>query len=446
MTHIQTRQAKTIEPQFEDPKAFNETSEVKTPSWFTRNIPEATDEDLVERYREIRPATRLMVETPGPEAYEDYRRKLDEKFAQGQRLYDVPKPTAPAVRRPTLPMRDIHGRRQLYEQEQRAQTQHEPEHQSAVPWFKIISYSLIAIIVGGGSGLGFANRERLSSLLLSATDQAHGVVTTLLAKEVELPKIGNETIIQKKTVQIASLDVNDVRGTLNSMIPLMLSAQAADGGEAVALKIMGLPGDAYLTAGKEITKGNWLVQPSDIAGVKLVVPQFENDQFNMEIAAVEAKTGELAAPIKEINVKVDQPLAAAIQTGDGKQELAANNLAATIAPASAQPSNVGASQGNAAAIPDAMPEASALISKGDGLLNDGDIISARQFYLQANSLGDAKGAYGVGRTYDPQVFAALNVSGLKPDSEKAAQWYQTAVKGGVAAAKTALGTLQASQP
>ncbi len=444
MTHLQGRHVEAVEAEIDAEESVSEPQEAKTPSWFTRDISKKTDEDLAVRYREARPATRLIVETPGPEAYEDYRRKLDEKFAQGQRLYDVPKAPAPSVRRPTLPIRDIHGRRRLYEQEHRARPQ--PAKRNSVPWFKIVGYSMIAVFVGGASGFGFANREKLTTLLSSTTSQAQVMVSNLLPQEVKLPKLGNETVIQKKSVQIASLDVNDVRGTLNIMIPLMLSAEAAEGGEAVALKIMGLPSDAYLTAGKEIAKGSWLVQPSDIAGVKLVVPQLENDQFNMEIAAIETKTGDLAAPIKEMNVKVDQPPVIAVETGDGKQELASANIAATIAPASAPPINAGTSQVNATAIPDAIPEATALISKGDGLLNDGDIISARQLYLQANSLGDIQGAYGVGRTYDPQVFAALNVSGLKPDPDKAAQWYQKAAKAGVLAAKTALSSLQASQP
>ncbi len=445
MTHIQSRTAKAIDPEFDALDAPIEAHEPKAPTWFTRDISQETDEDLAEHYRASRPESRLSVETPGPEAYADYKRKLDEKFSQAQRLYDVPLATTPTARRPTLPMSDIHGRRRLYEQEQRAQPLQDVSKRSTVPWFKIIGYGMIAIVVGGASGFGFANKDKLTSLLSSASTNTQPTLATHLPLDVKAPPSANITVIQKKTVQTASLDVNDVRGTLNSMIPLMLSAQAAKGADPVALKIMGLPNDAYLTVGKEITKGNWLVQPSDIAGIKLVVPLLDSNQFNMEVAAIEEKTGELAAPIKAMNVKVDQPIVADIQTADGKQELGSADIAATIAPASALPVSSGSNQVAAAPIPDVLPEAGALISKGDGLLNGGDIISARQLYLQANKLGDAKGAYGVGRTYDPQVFTALKVSGLKPDPEKAAQWYQTAIKGGVAAAKTALSNLPGSQ-
>lgn len=446
MTHIQNRQPKPVDPEINAQDAAAEVNEPRTPTWFTRDLSEHIGEDLAERYRSSRPESRLIVETPGPEAYEDFRRKLDEKFSQPQRPYDVPPVSGPSERRPTLALSDIHGQRRRYEQEQRAHVKQKLAHEQSVPWFKIIGYSMVAICIGGASGFGFANREKLATLFSSTRDQAHVLVANLLPTEVKLPSMTNETVIPKKAVQMASLDVNDVRGTLNSMIPLMLNAQATEGGAPVALKIMGLPSDAYLTAGKEVTKGNWLVKPSDISGVKLVVPlQLESNQFNMEIAAVEEKTGELASPIKAMNVTVDPPSVAATQTADGKQELNMNNIAATIAPASAPPANAGSSQ-ITAPIPEAIPEASALISKADGLLNEGDIVSARQLYMRANGLGDAKGAYGVGRTYDPQVFAALKVDGLKPDAAKAAEWYATASKSGVVAAKTALSNLQAAQP
>jgi TPR repeat protein len=135
------------------------------------------------------------------------------------------------------------------------------------------------------------------------------------------------------------------------------------------------------------------------------------------------------------------------QTGDGKSELAdAGNVAATIAPANAPPETALIKVDEASAIPTAIPQAAELITKADGLLNSGDIASARQFYLRANEMGDAKGAFGVGRTYDPVVFTALNVQGLKPDPTKAAEWYKKAVAGGVTAAKTALEGLQVAQP
>jgi hypothetical protein len=308
----------------------------------------------------------------------------------------------------------LHGRRKLHQQAQRPTPSHPKQ---TTPWFKIIGLSSLAIIIGGAGGYGFANRDILTTKLFENV------------KPVQLANImPHETIVEKKNISMASLEVNDVRGTLNSMIPLMLSTQ---GSEEIGLKISGLPDAAYLTAGKANEKGDWLLQPADIAGVKIVVPRLETNQFAMEVAAIETTTGNLAAPIKEMKVRVDQP-----QISD-KSQL---NIAATIAPVSAAPDNA------AQLIPQAIgqaPSASAnLISKADALLNTGDVASARQYYLQAHELGDINGAYGVGRSYDPQIFSLLHVDGLKPDKAKAAEWYGIAAKAGNMAAKTALSSLQ----
>jgi hypothetical protein len=461
MSHTGSRQEKSkhVEPNIEKEvgeghESTHEIVETKTPSWFSRDMSTNTGEALADRYRAARPESSLIVETPGPEAYEAYRRRLDEKFTQAQRIYDVPQEPAVTQRRPTLPLGDIHGRRRLYEQEQRVHIEQNASRQkSGVPWSRLAGLGAVAVVIGSVSGFGFANADRISGLFHNSVNSAQLALASVNSVGSSDPAtIKNETVIKRKTVSIAALDVNDVRGTLNSMIPLMLSAQAADGAEPVALKIMGVPQDAYLTAGVETTKGNWLIKPADIASVKLVVPQSGAQQFNMEVAAVEEKTGALAAPIKAINVQLDGVTAAAVpalpltQTGDGKSELAVANVAATIAPANSPPETAIVKLDEASAIPAASPEASELISKGDGLLNSGDIASARQFYLRASAMGDAKGSYGVGRTYDPQVFAALNVQGLKPDPAKAADWYQKAADGGVAAAKNALSGLQTSQP
>jgi hypothetical protein len=401
MTHVQAKKVETE-------TALPNESETKTrePTWFTNDQKTLTADEMAEHYR-----TNRFIETPGPEAYEDYRRSMNDRFEVGKRIYDT---GLNAELRPTLPLSDLHGRRKLHQQAQRPTPSHSKQ---TTPWFKIIGLSSLAIIIGGAGGYGFANRDILTTKLFENV------------KPVQLANImPHETIVEKKNISMASLEVNDVRGTLNSMIPLMLSTQ---GSEEIGLKISGLPDAAYLTAGKANEKGDWLLQPADIAGVKIVVPRLETNQFAMEVAAIETTTGNLAAPIKEMKVRVDQP-----QISD-KSQL---NIAATIAPVSAAPDNA------AQLIPQAIgqaPSASAnLISKADALLNTGDVASARQYYLQAHELGDINGAYGVGRSYDPQIFSLLHVDGLKPDKAKAAEWYGIAAKAGNMAAKTALSSLQ----
>jgi hypothetical protein len=382
-------------------------SEAREPTWFTSDAKSYSPDNMAEHYRAHR---ERIVDTPGPEAYEEYRKNLDERFLAGQRMFDVDLKTDP---RPTLPLSDLHGRRQLYLQEQR---EYAPKIRASVPWFKIVGYASFAVFIGGASGYGFVNREQLAAKYFP------------VVKALEVARVNaNVTTMSQKDIAIASLEVNDVRGTLNSMIPLLLNTRVAEGVDPVGLKISGLPETAYLTAGKSNKKGEWFLQPSDIGGVKLVVPGLDANQFAMEIAAIETSTGNLAAPIKAITVQVDQP-----KLSD-KSEL---NIAATIVPVNSSPNNA------ELPMPEIMPASAALISKADALLNGGDIASARQYYLQAHEMGDPNGAYGVGRSYDPQIFLMLKVDGLKPDATKAALWYKLAVKGGNLAAKTALAGLQ----
>ncbi len=392
----------------------------KAPSWFHQKDAATAGEAMAARYLAQKADRPPAIEVTKPEAYDEFKRKMDDRFAQAQQLYDGPE--AQHLPRPTLPLGDIHGRRRLYQQEQHGFVAEERQRQPAkTPWLKIASLGISALLVGGGAGLAVVNIDVISKQVSAGLTSVQANITALSNVQISKPSVNTETVIHKKPIAVATLDVSDVSGYLNSQIPLLLSAQAAEGQAPIALRVMGLPDASYLTAGIETTKGNWLLKPEDIAGVKLVVAQMEAPQFDVEIAAVEEKTGVLAAPVKAMTVAIANPTP--------------QNIAATIAPANSPPET--ASLVPAVATP-VNPEAAGLIAKGDGLLNSGDLASARQFYLRANELGDAKGAYGVGRTYDPKIFAALNVQGLKPDSTKAAEWYKKASAGGVVAARTAL--------
>lgn len=394
----------------------------KAPSWFHHKDSDDIGRAMSERYMAQKVEQTPAIETAKPEAYEEFKRKMDDRFVQAQRLYDT---ELPRVQRPTLPLKDIHGRRRLYQEEQRSfASEQRQKAPTKTPWLKMASLGLTALLVGGGAGLAVVNMETISNHLSTGLTSVKASIAGLTPPQNSQPKVNTETVVHKKLIAVAKLDVSDVSGNLNSPIPLLLSALAAEGEAPISLRVMGLPEASYLTAGIETTKGNWLLKPEDIAGVKLVVPHMDAPQFDMEIAAVEAKTGVLAAPVKAMTVAIANPSAA--------------NLAATIAPANSPPDT--ATVVPVAATP-VDPEAAGLIAKGDGLLNSGDLASARQFYLRANELGDAKGAYGVGRTYDPKIFTALNVQGLQPEPGKAAEWYKKAAAGGVMAARIALENL-----
>jgi TPR repeat protein len=81
------------------------------------------------------------------------------------------------------------------------------------------------------------------------------------------------------------------------------------------------------------------------------------------------------------------------------------------------------------------------MARGDEALARGDVISARQFYELAASMGLAHAATAVGSTYDPNFVTARGVRGSFTDTEAAKQWYQKGIAGGDAEARSRLDEL-----
>lgn len=429
----------------------------KTPSWFTQ-MPneEPYSQSEGDRKSTLKPA----VETPDMLAYEAYKDKMERRFREGQELYDPPKANfksvpmeGPKPRRPTLPLHEIQGQQKRYQLEQKNQKNLSVKsHSTAMPWAKMVALGSVAICIGAVAGFGFSNsalvKQKYETVLTAAKDQLAAFTQDTATKPeapVAAPKAAvatNQSVIVKKPIATATLDVSDVTGTLGGMIPLVLNAQSADAAEPISLKITGLPDQAYLTAGVKTLEGNWTLKPSDLAEVKLVVPRSDVKQFDMEVSAVDELTGALAAPTKAVKVELQNvsPQSAEIpltKVGDGKvnSEIAAAVIppVAIVSPVNATPETAVVQSNEPSAIPKALNEADDLVAKGNALLESGDIIAARQFFTQAAELGNAQGSFGVARSYDPKVFAKLNVVGLQPDEKMAADWYRKAADAGVVA-------------
>jgi hypothetical protein len=428
-----------------------EPQAMKTPSWFTQ-LP--TETQFASREFVQKSKAQPAVETPDMEAYEAYKRRMEQRFREGQAQFDPPNPkfktvpmNGPRQRRPTLPLHDIQARNKFYQSEKTSRvTARDKPQTSVLPWVKILTLGSVAICIGAVAGFGFSNSElvkqKYNAVLGAAKER---IATWSISSPVEAPKAAmpsNQSVIVKKPIATATLDVSDVRGTLGGMIPLALSAQSADASEPISLKITGLPEQAYLTAGIKSLEGNWTLKPSDLAEVKLVVPRSDVKQFDMEISAVDDLTGALAAPTKAVKVELQNasPQLAEIpltKASDGKvnSEVAEAVIppVAIVSPVSAVPETAVVQSNAPSAIPKALNEADDLIAKGNALLESGDIIAARQFFTRASELGNAQGSFGVARSYDPKVFAKLNVVGLQPDEKMAADWYKRAADAGIVA-------------
>lgn len=84
------------------------------------------------------------------------------------------------------------------------------------------------------------------------------------------------------------------------------------------------------------------------------------------------------------------------------------------------------------------PDIAILLQRGDALLATGDVAAARLFYGRAAEHGDAAGALGVARTYDPLFLAQAGYRTARGDAAQATTWYRRAIAAGSADAAAPL--------
>ena len=151
--------AKDVDP--EKPEVADSPDAAKAPSWFHQKDAAPASHAMEQRYLTPKPERQPIMETEQPEGYNDFRRKMDDRFAHAQELYDAP---SAQIQRPTLPLNDIHGRRRLYQQEQRSFIAEERQRKTSnTPWFKMLGLGVSALLVGGGAGLAVVNIDMIYS-------------------------------------------------------------------------------------------------------------------------------------------------------------------------------------------------------------------------------------------------------------------------------------------
>ena len=429
-----------------------------TPTWLSQNYRDDDAEFLVNQYRRKHEEA-LVSPTPESRTYEYYRRRIMEKQREQTDFQLDPQPMPQMPQRPTIPASELEVQHRYYGGEMTEQQGAAPSYARNPKIKKSLLFAgLFAAVAGGTVGFSVTKYDDISQ----TTSAALGYANSLLSGDSDtLFTAKRETLISKKPIAIASLDVSDVTGALNSMIPLALSAEPAFVDQKLAIKISGLPASAYLSAGKKLPDNSWLLKDGEENDINLFVSQSDKSKFDISVAAIETNTGELAAPVKEMTVDIDDA-GLANDAGLAADASLGEETSLQITPASAPPEigstvqvkSVEAIADPVAATPVATSftpttptltaEMTGLLQKGDMLMKTGDLIIARQFYSRAFELGAADGAMGVAKTYDPATFAELKVQGITPDAAKAAKWYEKAKAAGITDADEALTSLTAS--
>ncbi len=420
------------------------------PSWLTQHYRDDDAEFLVNQYRRKQEEEPAASPPPENRTYEYYRRRIMER--QREQL-DVQMDRAPMPRvpsRPTIPVSELEVQHRHFDRERERDAQ--PVSYSSNydrPKLKksLLFAGVFAAVAGGAVGFAVTKYDQISNSANDLYAFAAGFLPSDSETVFNSTGSTGQTTISKKPIAIASLAVSDVTGTLNSMIPLALNAEPAFENQELAIKITGLPASAYLTAGKKISDNTWILKDGEEDGINLFVPQSNTPKFDISVSAIETNTGELAAPVKEMTVAIDD---VKVEDETVLQITPASAPPETVIPAKAtqqetiEPIAPAATESVTPIKPALSAEVTGLLGKGDMLMKTGDLIIARQFYNRAFEMGAAEGAMGVAKTYDPTVFAEMKVQGITPDAAKAAEWYEKAKQAGVTEAEAALTTLSAA--
>ncbi len=173
---------------------------------------------------------------------------------------------------------------------------------------------------------------------------------------------------------------------------------------------------------------------------------------NAAISAPPQPTGVTAAPPAEPMSAPLMTAKTAVASADSSQPFEASVPAAgaTSLPGKPQPSSAAAAPEPPAAIAaaiDPVAEApsrlsdeqlAAMLGRGDELLSNGDIVTARLFYERGAEGGDGRAALRLGETYDAAFLTQAGLTAVPGDQTAAARWYRSAQALGVAEAKILL--------
>ena len=165
---------------------------------------------------------------------------------------------------------------------------------------------LFAFFIGGAGGFLILDRLGNGTITAPAIAWVHDLWDRALSGSPQsmaqaAPPAADDGA--PKPVVTATLDVADVQGAANSPIPLWLRAEPGVPGKEIALRLEGLPSQAWLTAGTRLGSV-WLLRTEDLKDVKLMVPKAPLAPIALSVSAIEPDTGALASPVKELTVLV----------------------------------------------------------------------------------------------------------------------------------------------
>lgn len=206
--------------------------------------------------------------------------------------------------------------------------------------------------------------------------------------------------------------------------------------------VQGVPKEAKLSAGKDLGSGNWLLGATDLEGLDLETAMgLKPGDYELEVIVVKS----------DGSVPVTHKLAVEVQPASSAPAAAPPMRASAAGLVAAAPETTYARPGVAievASVPAESPtektspvaaeptlspeEVRTILTRGDALLEEGDVAGARLLLEYAAQRGNKDAMVKLARSYDPQHLAKLGVHGVKANPEKATHWYARAATAGAA--------------
>jgi hypothetical protein len=232
------------------------------------------------------------------------------------------------------------------------------------------------------------------------------------------------------------------------------------------VRIRGLPASATISDGFAVTPGVWSVPLAALATLRVALPRGVSGRSELTISLLDMDGKVLAETrsalvVAQVNLRATlapdpkpEPKLEPIKPDPPPVPKAVPAPEVFVPPAAAPssperrpststtavpPAGVPAPKPVAPPAPPAMTAEvrqrnARMVEQGDKALAQGNIASARQFYLRAADAADGAACLKLAETYDPAELGRLKAQGIVGDPVEAKRWYERARDLGIAAA------------
>ena len=222
-----------------------------------------------------------------------------------------------------------------------------------------------------------------------------------------------------------------VAGQPGEPVELKINLTGAEVKPETAIVLLGIPENMKLSSGNRTEKGEWMMTVWDTLRLTLTAPQKYAGDFGVTVALMDSEG--VLTDWERFNVNIG----GAEMPAKPAQEPVVAEVKSDPAPAPA---------------PAIQPQLSTdeqkeLIARAGQLIDQGDVVSARNVLDYAVGGGSADAAYKLAQTYDPAWLNEFkSVLGVKPDLIKAKVLYYFAARNGHEEASKRLAVLRKSTP